>query len=100
MVEGGGQKLRFFHCLGNSHRRVNFIGKLEVDGVLHLEEREVKDAAVHFYKDLNFEPELWRPCVERLLMFTIDENGSRWLERPFEKEEILGLYMVWTVIRH
>ena len=89
----------------NSHRRVNFISKLEVDdvcvdGVLHLEEREVKDAAVHVYKDLNFELELWRPRVERLLMFTIDENSSRWLERPFEKEEILGLYMVWMVIRH
>lgn len=97
MVEGGGQKLRFFHCVGNFQRRVNFIGKFEVDGVLHLEEREVLYISI---KDLNFGPELWRPRVERLLMFTIDENSSRWLERPFEKEEILGLYMVWMVIRH
>lgn len=88
--------------MGNFQRRVNFIGKFEVDGVcvdgvLHLEEREVLYISI---KDLNFEPELWRPRVERLLMFTIDENSSRWLERPFEKEEILGLYMVWMVIRH
>lgn len=60
MVEGGGQKLRFFHCVGNFQRRVNFIGKFEVDGVcvdgvLHLEEREVLYISI---KDLNFEPEL------------------------------------------
>ena len=65
------------------------IGMLEVDGVTYEDESEMADQAVQFYKKLYKETEEWRLCVEGLEFDQIEGLERDWLERRFEKEEIL-----------
>ena len=44
---------------------------------------------VNFYKNLCQGSEEWRPFAEGLEFDQIDESERGWLERRFEKEEIL-----------
>jgi hypothetical protein len=43
---------KFFHKLANSHRRSNYMEKVELDGVVYKEETEVREKVVHFYESL------------------------------------------------
>ena len=60
-----------------------------MDGVIYEEETEIAAQVVNFYKNLYQESEEWRPFVEDLEFDQIDESERDWLERRFEKEEIL-----------
>ena len=62
---------------------------LEVDGVIYEEDSEVADQVVQFYKKLYTKTEEWRPFVEGLGFDQIEGLEREWLERSFEKEEIL-----------
>ena len=62
---------------------------LEVDGVIYEEESEVADQVVQFYKKSYKETKEWRPFVEGLEFDQIERLEREWLERRFEKEEIL-----------
>ena len=80
---------KFFHRMANSHRMYNHLRTLEVDGVVFEEEFEVTNKVVQFYKNLYKESEGWRPFVEGLEFDYIGDTERVWLERKFEKEEIL-----------
>jgi hypothetical protein len=43
---------KFFHKLANSHRRSNYMEKVELHGVVYEEETEVREKVVHFYESL------------------------------------------------
>ena len=62
---------------------------LEVDGVIYEDESEMVDQVVQFYKNLYKETEEWRPFVEGLEFDQVEGLEREWLERRFEKEEIL-----------
>ena len=48
---------RFFHRLANSHRRINQIRGVEVEGALYEDESEVTNPIVDFYRKLYQKPE-------------------------------------------
>ncbi|KAL0011411.1 hypothetical protein SO802_006519 [Lithocarpus litseifolius] len=89
-IKEGDNNTKFFHKVANSRRRFNHLSMLEVDGVIYEEESEVAAQVVQFYKDLYRETEEWRPFVEGLEFDQLDGLERGWLERRFEKEEILA----------
>ena len=62
---------------------------LEVDGVMYEDDLEMVGQVVQFYKNLYKETEEWRPFVEGLEFDQIEGIERDWLERRFEREEIL-----------
>ena len=88
-IKEGDNNTKFFHKVANSRKRFNHLSFLEVDGVIYEEESEVAAQVVNFYKNLYQETEEWRPYVEGLEFDQIDGSERGWLERRFEKEEII-----------
>ena len=88
-IKEGDNNTKFFHKVANSRKRHNHLNMLEVDGVIYEEDLEVADQVVQFYKKLYTETEEWRPFVEGLEFDQIEGLEREWLERRFEKEEIL-----------
>jgi hypothetical protein len=88
-LKEGDNNTKFFHKMANSHRRYNYMDKVEVDGVVFEEESEIREKVVHFYESLYQETETWRPTVDGLEFEMITENESAVLERQFDKEEVL-----------
>ena len=88
-IKEGDNNTKFFHKMANSRRRFNHLNFLEVDGVIYEEESKMAAQVVNFYKNLYKESEEWRPVVEGLEFDQIDGSERGWLERRFEKEEIL-----------
>ena len=88
-IKEGDKNTKFVHKVANSRRRYNQISMLEVDGVIYEDESEMADQVVQFYKNLYKEIEEWRPFVEGLEFDQIEGLERGWLERRFEKEEIL-----------
>ena len=62
---------------------------LIIYGVVFEEESEVTNQVVQFYKNLYKETEGWRLFVEGLEFDRIGGMEKVWLERKFEREEIL-----------
>ena len=88
-IKEGDNNTKFFHKMANSLRRHNHISMLEVDGVIYEDESEMADQAVQFYKKLYKETEEWRPSMEGLEFDQIEGLERDWLERRFEREEVL-----------
>ena len=88
-IKEGDNNTKFFHKVANSRRRYNHISMLEVDGVMYEDDLEMADQVVQFYKNLYKETEEWRPFVEGLEFDQIEGIERDWLERRFEREEIL-----------
>ncbi|KAK4594003.1 hypothetical protein RGQ29_017898 [Quercus rubra] len=88
-IKEGDNNTKFFYKMANSRKRFNHLSFLEVDGVIYEEESKVAAQVVNFYKNLYQESEEWRPLVEGLEFDQIDGSERGWLERSFEKEEIL-----------
>ena len=88
-IKEGDNNIKFFHKMVNPHRRYKHLSFLEVDGVIYEEGVEVVARVVQFYKTLYQESEEWKPFVEGLKFDQIRELEKGWLERRFEKDEIL-----------
>ena len=86
-IKEGDNNIKFFHKMANSHR-YDYLGILEVDGVVFEEESKVTAQVVQFYRNLYKESEGWRPFVEGLEFDCIGDMERVWLERKFEREEI------------
>ena len=90
-IKEGDNNTKFFHMMANSHRRSNHLSFLEVDGVIYEDGAKVAAQVVQYYKTLYQESEEWRPFVEGLEFDQIGESERGWLERRFEKDEILSV---------
>ena len=88
-IKEGDNNTKFFHKMAYSRRRYNHISMLEVDGVMYEDYLEMADQVVQIYKNLYKETEEWRPFVEGLEFDQIEGIERDWLERRFEREEIL-----------
>ena len=75
--------------MANSHRRYNYMDKVEVDGVVYEEESEIREKVVHFCESLYQVFETWRPTVDGLKFDGITAVESALLERKFDKDEVL-----------
>ena len=58
-LKEGDNNSKFFHRIANSHRRNNYLGNLEVDGVVYKDEAKVVAQVVGFYQKLYKETETW-----------------------------------------
>ena len=54
-LKEGDNNTKFFHKIANSNRRHNLMEKLEVDGIIYLEDSIIRDKAVQFYETLYME---------------------------------------------
>ena len=88
-LKEGDNNTKFFHGMANSHRRSNYIEKLEEEGVVYDEDQAIKDHVVQFYQSLYHENEEWRPKVDGLPLDPIRAGDQEWLERKFDKEEVV-----------
>ncbi len=88
-LKEGGNNTKFFQKVANSHRRCNYMDNLEVEGMVYEADQHTRDQAVQFYDSLYQENEAWRPKFDGLPFDVIREEDREFLERKFEKDEIL-----------
>lgn len=51
------------------------------------------ELTAYFY----FQQEEWRPFIETFPLSAIDEDTSRWMNRSFDQEEVLGPFVILMV---
>uniref|UniRef100_A0A2N9IL89 Reverse transcriptase zinc-binding domain-containing protein n=1 Tax=Fagus sylvatica TaxID=28930 RepID=A0A2N9IL89_FAGSY len=90
-LKEGDNNTKFFHQMANSHRRNNYMERVEVDGAVFEVESEVKAKVIQFYVSLYQEQESWRPTVDGLDFDMIFEEEQTLLERKFDREEVLQI---------
>jgi hypothetical protein len=56
-LKEGDNNTKFFRKMANSHRRYNYMDKVEVDSVVFEEESEIREKVVDFYESLYQESE-------------------------------------------
>jgi hypothetical protein len=88
-LKEGDNNTKFFHKMANSHRRYNYMERVEVAGVVYEEDSAVREKLVHFYKSLYQKHEPWRPTVNGLDFDVISSEVRGMLERIFTIEEVL-----------
>ncbi len=88
-LKEGDNNTKFFHQMVNSHRRNNYMERVEVDGAIYEVESEVREKVVQFYVSLYQEQEPWRPTVDGLDFDMISEEEQAMLERKFDRDEVL-----------
>jgi hypothetical protein len=88
-LKEGDNNTKFFHKMANSHRRYNYMERVEVDGIVYEEAPEVREKVVQFYESLYQEHEPWRPTVNGLNFDVISPEERDMLEKKFETEEVL-----------
>jgi hypothetical protein len=87
-LKEGDNNTKYFHKMANSNRRRNYMHKVEVDGIVHETDKEIRDNVVSFNKDLYQEKESWRPSVDGLEFHFNGAAESSHLERKFDREEV------------
>jgi hypothetical protein len=87
-LKEGDNNTKYFHKMANSNRRRNYMHRVEVDGIVHETDKEIRDNVVSFYEDLYQEKESWRPSVDGLDFNSIGAAESSHLERNFDREEV------------
>ncbi len=88
-LKEGDNNTKFFYQMANSHRRNNYMERVEVDGAVYEVESEVREKVVQFYTFLYQEHKSWRPTVDRLDFDMISEEEQALLERKFDRDEVL-----------
>jgi hypothetical protein len=82
---------KYFHKVANSHRRLNIVRHLSINGVLSTDQDAIKDHISYFYKNLYTEETIRRPLLDDLHFDLIYSEEAVWLKRPFEKDEIFNV---------
>ena len=90
-VREGDRNTKFFHRIANSHKRVNFIDRLMVNGVLSSDPTAIANCNSQFYRQLYFEDVGHRPVLNDVDFSRISMEDASWLDRPFEEEEVVGV---------
>ena len=87
----GDAKTKFFHRMANSNRKNNGIESLMVDGILSSDQGKIADCITQFFMNLYSEQQVLRPFPEVLVFPRIFGDNADWLDRPFEKAEIVDV---------
>ena len=74
--------------MGTTHKRINSIEKLEVNGRELTDTDEIKTEIANFYQKLYRETENWRPGLnlQGIESISLEED---WLQRQFDEEEVV-----------
>ncbi|PSR84913.1 Endonuclease [Actinidia chinensis var. chinensis] len=85
----GDKNTKFFQTFANSRYRKNFIGSVEVDGVMLEDPNLIKSAAIDYFSKL-FDEETWtRPRLGGMAFGSLDATDRMTLEKTFLEEEIV-----------
>ena len=90
-VRESDRNTKIFHRIANSHRRVNSIDRLMVNGVLSSNSATIADCISHFYRQLYLEDVAHRLILDDVEFSSISMEDANWLDRPFKEEEVLGV---------
>jgi hypothetical protein len=90
-LKEGDKNTKYFHKVANSHRRLNTVRHLSINGALSTDQDAIKNHISCFYKQLYTEDTFRRPLLDNLPFDSISSEEGIWLERPFEKEEIFNV---------
>ncbi|GFY81333.1 hypothetical protein Acr_01g0011420 [Actinidia rufa] len=93
LLSEGARNTAFFHRVANANRKINYIGKIGVDGVLHEDQDSLVSGIVRFYENEYKEPEQWRPRVDGLGLPSLSSEEAELLVRPIEEEEVSEVVM-------
>ena len=89
----GDRNTRYFHCMANAHRRVNFLDRIKINGVRLSEEQEVREGIVNAYQQLLSNSLGWKADIRGLQLKHISQSEAEVLELPFSKSEIHAALM-------
>jgi hypothetical protein len=81
--------MKFFHQAANSNRRNNSIESLLVNSSVSSYQTKIREHIVQFYDRLFTQQFGWPPKLDDLVFYSIDEEETPWLERPFDKSEVV-----------
>ncbi len=87
----GDKNTMFFHRVANSNHRFNTTGRLMVDRVITTNQDEIGEGLVNFYSCLFSDDDVRCPLLDDLDFSSIDEEDNIVLDKPFTKEEVLGV---------
>ena len=90
-VREGDRNTKIFHYIANSHKRVNSIDRLMVDGVLSSNLAAIVDCISQFYRRFYLEDVAHRPVLDDVDFSSISMEDASWLDRLFEEEEVFGV---------
>uniref|UniRef100_A0A2N9HX34 Reverse transcriptase domain-containing protein n=1 Tax=Fagus sylvatica TaxID=28930 RepID=A0A2N9HX34_FAGSY len=96
-LKEGDKNTKYFHKVANSHRRLNTVRHLSINGTLSTDQDAIKNHTSCFYKQLYTEDTFRRPLLDDLHFDSISFEEAIRLERPFEKKEIFNVDDVLTV---
>ena len=75
--------------MANSHQRNNFIGCLNIEGMVTSDPKEVEEGIVQYYRQLYCESTLWRPTLNGFPFKTLVNEEANSLVLPFGEDEVL-----------
>ena len=87
----GDKNTMFFHRVANSNHCFNTTGRLMVDRVITTNQDEIGEGLVNFYSCLFSDDDMRCPLLDDLDFSSIDEEDNIVLDKPFTKEEVLGV---------
>ena len=90
-IREGDRNTKIFHRMAISHRRLNSVDRLMVDGVLSSDPAAIANCISQFYRQLYFEDVTHRPVLDDVDFTSFSVDDASWLDRPFEEEVVLGV---------
>jgi hypothetical protein len=87
-LKEGDKNSSFFHRIANSNRNANTIGHLIINGTASTDQDEIREHIAQFYEQLYTENGRRRPILDGIHFSFISDEDAKWLERPFDEEEI------------
>ena len=89
-LKEGDRNTRFFHKMANSHRRVNAINKIKINGSWLIEDNVIQKGIVDMSKGLLSELGGWRPTFPNIPLEVLGTKNAGSLEVRFSKEEVFA----------
>ena len=84
----GDKNTRFFHKMANVRARRNLLTKVRINGVIVIDDEEIKARVCRAYLTLLLEMGDWRLSIRGLDFEVLGEDRSISLEALFSKEEV------------
>ena len=87
-LKEGDNNAKFFPRVASTIANIYYIAWLQIGDSLVDDREVIKTYVVDFFKDLYFDPKIYRPSLEGLKFKLLGEDQRDWLERPIIEEEV------------
>lgn len=89
-IKLGDKNTKYFQSMANSRFRRNYIGAIEIDGMLIEDPSSIKNEAARYFQERFREQCHYRPVLDGPFPRRLVQSSSLELESPFTEEEIFG----------